>query len=197
MPLCRLGDDLCSFQHKVGLLSLQGGQHDLPVHGGPEQLRWVVGYGAVPLEDVPADDDAHAAKARDAGGVQTAVHRLLQPPRPAAEGRGGGHSPAVGRHPHLGQRYEADDNQGPNGVWELLRMNVGMCNQPNPHLLSPDHKADFSFEDLLTFITGADHLHPLGLSSQIYLRFYSQVRHFLVPLCKVLRFSTALSENQW
>ncbi|XP_075901180.1 uncharacterized protein LOC142900652 isoform X2 [Nelusetta ayraudi] len=37
-----------------------------------------------------------------------------------------------------------------------------------------DHKADFSFEDLLTFITGAEHLHPLGLSSQIYLRFYSQ-----------------------
>lgn len=91
-------------QHKVGLLSLQGGQHDQPVQGGPEQLRWLVGYGAVPLEDVPADDDAHAAEAPDAGGVQTAVHRLLQPSGPAAEGRGGGHGPAVGRHPRLGQR---------------------------------------------------------------------------------------------
>lgn len=108
MPLCRDGDRLCSCRLEVGLLSLQGGQHDLPVQGGPEQLRWVVGYGAVPLEDVSAADDAHAAKAADAGGVQTAVHRLLQPPRPAAEGGGGGHSPAVGRHPHLGQRYEAD-----------------------------------------------------------------------------------------
>lgn len=58
--------------------------------------------------------------------------------------------------------------------------------QPNPHLLLLDHKADFSFEDLLTFITGADHLHPLGLSSQIYLRFYSQVRNFPASLCKIL-----------
>lgn len=45
-----------------------------------------------------------------------------------------------------------------------------------------DHKADFSFEDLLTFITGAGHRHPLGLSSQIYLRFYVQVSYFLLTI---------------
>ncbi|XP_037627029.1 uncharacterized protein LOC119489002 isoform X1 [Sebastes umbrosus] len=37
-----------------------------------------------------------------------------------------------------------------------------------------DGQADFSFEDLLTFITGADHLPPLGFPGLISLRFYSQ-----------------------
>lgn len=89
---------------KVGLLWLQGGEHDQPVQGGPEQLRWLVGNGAGPLEDVSAVDDKHAAEAPDAGGVQAAVHHLLQPFGPAAEGRGGGHGPAVGGRPHPGQR---------------------------------------------------------------------------------------------
>lgn len=38
-----------------------------------------------------------------------------------------------------------------------------------------DGQADFSFEDLLAFITGADHLPPLGFPGLISLRFYSQV----------------------
>ncbi|XP_035509464.1 uncharacterized protein LOC118321997 [Morone saxatilis] len=37
-----------------------------------------------------------------------------------------------------------------------------------------DGQADFSFEDLLAFITGADHLPPLGFPRLISLRFYSQ-----------------------
>lgn len=37
-----------------------------------------------------------------------------------------------------------------------------------------DGEAALSFEDLLTFITGADHLPPLGFSRPITLRFYSQ-----------------------
>lgn len=89
---------------KVGLYLLQGRQHDQPVSGGPEQLRWLVGNGAEPLEAVSAADDKHAAEAPDAGGVQAAVHRLLQSSRPAAEGRGGDHGPAVGGRPHLGPR---------------------------------------------------------------------------------------------
>ncbi|KAK9519671.1 hypothetical protein VZT92_022383 [Zoarces viviparus] len=40
--------------------------------------------------------------------------------------------------------------------------------------LVSDGKADFSFEDLLAFITGADHLPPLGFPRLISLRFYSQ-----------------------
>ncbi|XP_018526424.1 uncharacterized protein LOC108879587 [Lates calcarifer] len=35
-------------------------------------------------------------------------------------------------------------------------------------------EADFSFEDILAFITGADHLPPLGFPRLISLRFYSQ-----------------------
>lgn len=38
-----------------------------------------------------------------------------------------------------------------------------------------DGQADFSFEDLLAFLTGADHLPPLGFPRLISLRFYSQV----------------------
>lgn len=38
-----------------------------------------------------------------------------------------------------------------------------------------DGKAEFSFEDLLTFITGADRLPPLGFPRSISLCFYSQV----------------------
>lgn len=38
-----------------------------------------------------------------------------------------------------------------------------------------DGKAEFSFEDLLTFITGADRLPPLGFPRFISLCFYSQV----------------------
>ncbi|XP_013885211.1 G2/M phase-specific E3 ubiquitin-protein ligase [Austrofundulus limnaeus] len=37
-----------------------------------------------------------------------------------------------------------------------------------------DGQAHFSFEDLLIFITGDDHLPPLGFSKQISLRFYTQ-----------------------
>ncbi|XP_029904634.1 G2/M phase-specific E3 ubiquitin-protein ligase-like [Myripristis murdjan] len=37
-----------------------------------------------------------------------------------------------------------------------------------------DGRTDFSFEDLLTFITGADHLPPLGFPRSISLRFYCQ-----------------------
>uniref|UniRef100_A0A8P4GUY1 HECT domain-containing protein n=2 Tax=Dicentrarchus labrax TaxID=13489 RepID=A0A8P4GUY1_DICLA len=37
-----------------------------------------------------------------------------------------------------------------------------------------DGQADFSFENLLAFITGADHLPPLGFPRLISLRFYSQ-----------------------
>ncbi|XP_068581224.1 uncharacterized protein [Cebidichthys violaceus] len=40
--------------------------------------------------------------------------------------------------------------------------------------LVSDGKVDFSFEDLLVFITGADHLPPLGFPRLISLRFYSQ-----------------------
>ncbi|XP_031725580.1 uncharacterized protein LOC116395664 [Anarrhichthys ocellatus] len=40
--------------------------------------------------------------------------------------------------------------------------------------LVSDGEADFSFEDLLAFITGADHLPPLGFPRLISLRFYSQ-----------------------
>lgn len=47
-----------------------------------------------------------------------------------------------------------------------------------------DGEADFSFEDLLTFIAGADHLHPLGFPSQIFLRFYTQVCNFGTDKCQ-------------
>ncbi|XP_031138210.1 uncharacterized protein LOC116038146 [Sander lucioperca] len=40
--------------------------------------------------------------------------------------------------------------------------------------LISDGEADLSFEDLLTFIIGADHLPPLGFPRLISLRFYSQ-----------------------
>ncbi|XP_042272961.1 uncharacterized protein LOC121900595 [Thunnus maccoyii] len=40
--------------------------------------------------------------------------------------------------------------------------------------LVSDGQADFSFEDLLAFITGADHLPPLGFPRLISLHFYSQ-----------------------
>ncbi|KAL6108345.1 uncharacterized protein ACO6RY_18896 [Pungitius sinensis] len=40
--------------------------------------------------------------------------------------------------------------------------------------LVSDGKANFSFEDLLAFISGADHLPRLGFSTMISLRFYSQ-----------------------
>ncbi|XP_034566721.1 uncharacterized protein LOC117831916 [Notolabrus celidotus] len=40
--------------------------------------------------------------------------------------------------------------------------------------LISDCKADFSFEELLTFITGADHVPPLGFSRLISLHFYSK-----------------------
>nr|XP_040040558.1 uncharacterized protein LOC120824057 isoform X2 [Gasterosteus aculeatus aculeatus] len=40
--------------------------------------------------------------------------------------------------------------------------------------LVSDGKAHFSLEDLLAFISGADHLPPLGFSRMISLRFYSQ-----------------------
>ncbi|XP_067369118.1 uncharacterized protein [Channa argus] len=40
--------------------------------------------------------------------------------------------------------------------------------------LISDGQADFSFEDLLAFIAGADHLPPLGFPRLISLRFYSQ-----------------------
>lgn len=65
---------------------LQGGQYDLPVQGGAEQLWWIVGYGTVPLGDVCASDDELTAAAPDPGRVQTAFHRLLQPSRQPAEG---------------------------------------------------------------------------------------------------------------
>lgn len=42
-----------------------------------------------------------------------------------------------------------------------------------------DGRADFSFEHLLTFITGADRLPLFGLSTLISLRFYSQVGNWL------------------
>ncbi|KAK2835161.1 hypothetical protein Q5P01_015645 [Channa striata] len=48
------------------------------------------------------------------------------------------------------------------GHWETLLNLIG------------DGQADFSFEDLLAFITGADHLPPLGFPRLIALRFYSQ-----------------------
>ena len=38
-----------------------------------------------------------------------------------------------------------------------------------------DGQADFSFEDVLAFVTGADRLPPLGFPRLISLRFYSQV----------------------
>lgn len=57
-------------------------------------------------------------------------------------------------------------------------------------LMSPcvhsDGRTDFSFEDLLTFITGADHLPPLGFPRSISLRFYCQVgshRHCFSCCC--------------
>ncbi|XP_045906489.1 uncharacterized protein LOC123971612 isoform X1 [Micropterus dolomieu] len=40
--------------------------------------------------------------------------------------------------------------------------------------LVSDGQADFSFEDLLAFVTGADHLPPLGFPRLISLHFYSQ-----------------------
>ncbi|XP_042370041.1 G2/M phase-specific E3 ubiquitin-protein ligase-like [Plectropomus leopardus] len=40
--------------------------------------------------------------------------------------------------------------------------------------LVSDGQTDFSFEDLLAFITGADHLPPLGFTTSISLCFYSQ-----------------------
>ncbi|XP_071760322.1 G2/M phase-specific E3 ubiquitin-protein ligase-like [Centroberyx gerrardi] len=41
-------------------------------------------------------------------------------------------------------------------------------------ILVHDSQTDFSFEDLLAFITGADHLPPLGFPRSISLRFYCQ-----------------------
>lgn len=84
--------------------SAKGGQYDLPVQGGTEQLWWIVGYGAVPLGDVCASDDKHTAGARDPGGGQTAFYRLLQQLRPPAKGRRRGNSRTLGNCPHLGQR---------------------------------------------------------------------------------------------
>lgn len=49
-----------------------------------------------------------------------------------------------------------------------VEMNVLSCVQS-------DGQTHFSFEDLLIFITGADHLPALGLPKQISLRFYTQV----------------------
>lgn len=40
--------------------------------------------------------------------------------------------------------------------------------------LISDGQATFSFEDLLVFVSGLDHIPPLGFSSSISLRFYSQ-----------------------
>lgn len=45
----------------------------------------------------------------------------------------------------------------------------------NLNVLLSGGRADFSLEDLLAFITGADRLPPLGLPTPISLRFYSQV----------------------
>lgn len=46
-----------------------------------------------------------------------------------------------------------------------------------------DGQADFSFEELLSFITGAARLPLLGLSAFISLRFYSQVGNWLRIFC--------------
>lgn len=50
-----------------------------------------------------------------------------------------------------------------------------------PYSLS-DAQANFSFEDLLTFITGGDHLPPLGLPRLISLCFYSQVGIYQITI---------------
>lgn len=40
--------------------------------------------------------------------------------------------------------------------------------------LSTENQTTFSFEDLLAFITGADHVPPLGFSKDLTLQFYNQ-----------------------
>lgn len=64
---------------------LQGGQHDLPIHRGSEQLRWFVGYDKVPLGGVCARDDKCTAAASDPGRIQTVLYSLLQPIELSAE----------------------------------------------------------------------------------------------------------------